>query len=106
MNPNDQVHDTYRPKNMGLVDMPSNSKAATSNFYVDRSRLRTRDREEWVPSAKGEKYVKHTDTASLMDNARRAAGEMGVRGSFRNETDKDPYCWKTRNTIVRDRGDD
>lgn len=103
---NDKVHDTYRPKNMGLVDMPSNSKAATSDFYVDRSRLRTREREEYVPTPKGGDFVKRTEIASLMDNARRASGEMGVRGSFRNETDKDPRCWEPCNTIVRDRGDE
>lgn len=105
MNPNDKVHDTCRPKNMGLVDMPSNSKAATSEFYVDRSRLRTREVTEW-PSEPSGKVIVRTKTSSIMDNARRASGEMGVHGSFRNETDKDPQCWEMRNPIVRDRGDE
>lgn len=42
--PSDCVHDTFRRRNAGVVDVMMNDKDATSNFYVDRSRLATEAR--------------------------------------------------------------
>jgi len=107
--PDKYVHEVQREKNLGIVCLPSNSHAATSNFYVDRSRLRTHQVDEWNPVPFGSLesgHVVKTETDSIMDNARRAAGEMGVRGSFKNETDKPRNCWDNLNPITRKRGDD
>jgi len=39
--PSDMVHDNYRERNAGVVDVPMNSKRSTSEFYVNRSTLGT-----------------------------------------------------------------
>jgi hypothetical protein len=109
--PSDCIHDTFREKNFGAVSAPSNSRSATSNFYVDRSRLRSRSREEYVPSPspnKSGKFVTRAEQCSIMDNARRAAGEMGSYSSFANEGARThDFDWHyTQNPITKRRGDD
>lgn len=84
-NPNDFVHDKYRSKNFGVVDMPSNSKPATSNFFVDRSRLGFHD--EYDPEVKNDwggrgKYVPVANR--IVDNARDSQMMMGAKSSFKD----------------------
>lgn len=49
--PSDQVHDNYRMRDGGDVQIPMNSKSSTDNFHLDRSTLGTHT--EWDPD-KGE----------------------------------------------------
>ena len=39
--PSDCVHDTFRMRDAGVVDVPMNSKRSTSDYYVDRAQLGT-----------------------------------------------------------------
>lgn len=100
------------------VEIPVNTHRATDDYFVDRSRLRTREVTEDVPGKPGKegKYVTHTETASIMDNARQAAGAMRMRSSNMNR-DEDgskspdmnecctPY-YRSRNPLERQRGDE
>jgi hypothetical protein len=100
------------------VELPVNTHSATDNFFVDRSRLRTTDRLDYVPSEnpmKMGKYVKRVETASIMDNVRMSVGDIRACGSFENRTESErredtgdccaPTSWG-RNPITRRRGDD
>lgn len=97
--PSDCVHDEYREKDLGVISMPSNSKPATSNFYVDRSRLGVHD--EYDPDVKNEwggkgKFVLKPNR--IVDNARSAVPGSTTGSSFRNinapaePTNSGPCC--------------
>ena len=51
--PSDCVHDEYRERNAGVVDVPMNSKRSTGNFYLNRSTLGTHT--EYEPSTNPKK---------------------------------------------------
>lgn len=101
------------------VEVPVNTHSATDNFFVDRSRLRTREVTEYVPSdnpGKEGKYVKRTEIASILDNARTAAGAMRMRSSFANRDGNEknfgddccaPYpYYGSSNPLNKPRGDE
>jgi len=100
------------------VEIPVNTHSATDNFFVDRSRLRTKDCVDYVPSEnpmKMGKYVKRVETASIMDNVRASVGDIRAVGSFENrkegerQSDLGDCCAPMsygRNPITRRRGDD
>jgi len=76
--PNNKVHDEFRPRSIGNRTAPFNSKQATSDFYQDRSRLGVH--EEFDPAAPNDwggtgKYV--TRQNSIMDNVRAGMGDLG-----------------------------
>ena len=52
MTPSNRVTDVFRRKNYGKVDASANSKSATDDFHIDRSRLGTH--EEYNPSIANE----------------------------------------------------
>lgn len=83
IHPSDQVHDTYRERNAGLVNVPMNSKSSTDNFHVDRSRLGTHG--EW----EGEGYRQVPN--HIKEKARREIGELKQKSSFTNLNAK-PEC--------------
>ena len=73
--PSDCVHDEFRERNAGVVDVPMNSKRSTSNFYLDRSTLGTHD--EYRPDPKspfGGKYV--TEQNHIKQMARDSMGDL------------------------------
>ena len=86
--PSNKVHDTFRYKSGGKTEICTNSKPATDNFHVDRSRLGTHD--EYDPDVKNDwggmgKYVPKPN--SIMDNVRGAMGGIGYRSSFKSVHD-------------------
>lgn len=114
------VHDTFRRRNAGKVEAPFNSKPATDDFHVDRSRLGFH--EEWDPEARSDyggkgKYVPVAN--SIMDNVRGAMGGIGAHASFRSvhelaeptKTEGDAPCctsdgYRPRsNPLMRRKGD-
>jgi hypothetical protein len=113
--------DMFRKRDLGNgVEASVNSHAGTGNYYVDRSRLRTREVTEYVPNAnpgKEGKYATKTETASIMDNARQAAGAMRMKSSFANRDGNDrnygdeccapsPWWGGAQNPLNRRRGDE
>jgi len=83
--PSDRVHDVFRRKSGGKVDISTNSKSATDNFHIDRARLGTH--EEYDPAEPNEwggtgKYVQKPN--SIMDNCRGAMGGIGYKSSYRS----------------------
>jgi hypothetical protein len=120
MNPSNRVTDVFRRKNYGKVDAPANSKAATSDFFIDRSRLGTH--EEYDPSVANEwggtgRYIQKPN--SIMDNVRGAMGGIGYKSSYRSvhepaepTSTEGPGCCSTpfgrdaKNPLTRLRGDD
>lgn len=115
--PTDRVHDEFRMKDVGGVQAPFNSKCATSNFYVDRSRLRVDHCEEYIPGKTPNdmgRFVRKDRTASIMDNARDAAGGMGARSSFQNVHEpkeksnhfSTPFGYAGNNPLTKLRGDE
>lgn len=118
--PSERVHDEFRSRSIGKGGTaPFNSKPATDNFHVDRSRLGHHD--EWDPDAKNDyggtgKYVPVHN--SIMDNVRGAMGGIGARSSFKCVDDPDkptktegdvPCCgYESRprsNPLMRRKGD-
>lgn len=117
--PSERVHDVYRRKNGGKVDMSTNSKPGFDNFHVDRSRLGVHeeyDREapnDW--GGKG-KFVEKPNNIRL--NAVAGMGDIRFKSSNRNpgneqsDTGAGPRCDPTlyppwsKNPIYRKRGDD
>jgi len=96
--PNNIGRDTFRKAKFGDIEIPVNSRAATSDRYVDRNRLRVHHGgEEYVPGEPGKNGLSKPGqwkplpprTASIMDNAREAAGALGARSSFANDEDFD-----------------
>lgn len=74
------------------VEIPTNARPALSNFYVDRSRLRVSEEHRYLTNVKSGANAsvdKRKTTASIMDNARMAAGAMAARSSFSNNEDRD-----------------
>jgi hypothetical protein len=89
--PNCCVHDNFREKDMGVVSLPANSKPATSNFYVDRSRLGVHD--EYDPQVKNEwggrgKWGPAPNR--IVDNAREMQMAGGARSSFTSINPREP----------------
>lgn len=84
------TRDTFRPVERGDVTIDVNSKMATENRFVDRSRLRRETCEEDVPPKTPNdmgRYVRTTKEASIMDAARQGADAMKHRSSFSNQDD-------------------
>ena len=83
--PSERVRDVFRKRDYGKIQCPENSKPATDDFHVDRSRLGMH--EEYDPEApndwggKGRYVPVHN---SIMDNVRGAMGGIGARSSFRS----------------------
>lgn len=117
--PSEQVHDTFRPRSIGFDStMPFNSKPATDNFHVDRSRLGVHD--EYDPEAPNDWGGKGKTVEvpnSIMDNIRGAMGGLGARSSFKKVEDPraptktegpTPCCYEPRpegNPLMRRKGD-
>lgn len=119
--PGDKAHDEFRRCDAGNgVSIPVNSKAGTSNFYVDRDRLRRTNVTDYVPASKpgtDGKFVNRVETASIMDNARDAAGRGCAKSSFECLDEKKPsrdynYAvpsspyYGNQNPLTRRRGDE
>lgn len=118
-NPSERVHDVFRNRNAGNVEIQTNSKPATDNFHIDRARLGTH--EEYDPEAPNDwgghgKFVPKPN--SIMDNVRGAMGGIGVVSSYKNvhepaepthsETGCCPspyYGSSARNPLMRKKGD-
>ena len=73
--PSEQVHDVFRRRNFGKVDVEANSKPATDNFHIDRSRLGVHD--EFDPDAPNEWGGKGKLVPVPNDIRRNAIGAMG-----------------------------
>ena len=97
--PSNKVHDTFRYKNSGKTEIFTNSKPATDNFHVDRSRLGTHD--EYDPDVKNDwggmgKFVPKPNDIRL--NAVSAMGDLRAKSSYRsvdaptNDTGTGPCC--------------
>ncbi len=79
----------FRTVERGDVEFQTNSRCQTSDRFVDRSRLQTRQAEEYVPSTvqgKPGKWVAKTLTASIEDNARQECDAMGHKSAYRDES--------------------
>jgi hypothetical protein len=79
----------FRTVERGDVEFETNARSQTSDRFVDRSRLKTRQTEEYVPSAtpgKPGKYVARTLTASIEDNSRQECDSMGHVSAFRDDS--------------------
>ena len=79
----------FRTVERGDVPFETNSRAQTSDRFVDRSRLSTRQTEEYVPGAtpgKPGKFVAKTITASIEDNSRLECDSMGHASAFRDDS--------------------
>ena len=95
--PNQIGRNTFRTTKFGDTEIQTNSRHATSDRYVDRGRLRVSTGFEYVPGAPdknglakpGEIKPMKPKQASIMDNAREAAGALGARSSFSNHEDFD-----------------
>ena len=74
IHPSDCVHDEYRMRNAGKVEVPMNSKSSTDNFHVDRSRLGTHG--EFTE--RGYEQVPN----HIKEKARRNIGELKQKSSF------------------------
>ena len=71
--PSDMVHDTYRNRNAGVVDVPMNTKRSTSNFYLNRSTLGTH--EVWDPTL-GKFGGVRVEQNHIKQHARETMGEL------------------------------
>lgn len=97
--PSERVHDVFRRKSFGKVDMDANSKPATDDFHIDRSRLGVHD--EYDPEApndwggKGKFVPKPNDirlnVISSMGDLRRKSSYASVDGPS-NDTGTGPCC--------------
>lgn len=114
------ISDEFRERSGGKIRIPVNSKPATDNFHVDRSRLGTH--EEYDPTVKNDwggtgKYVEHEN--SIMDNVRGAMGGLAAHASYRSVHEPNeptladgsnipsPDIRESRyNPLMRRRGDD
>ena len=74
IHPSDQVHDEFRMRNAGLVEVPMNSKSSTDNFHVDRSRLGTHGEYTGNGFSQVPNHIKEA--------ARRNVGDLKFRSSF------------------------
>lgn len=117
--PSNRVHDTFRRRNYGKVDAPDNTKSATDNFHIDRSRLGVHD--EYDPDAPNDwggkgRYVPAPN--SIMDNVRGSMGGIGACSSYKNVNDPaeptktegeccvpSPYGRSAKNPLTRTKGD-
>jgi hypothetical protein len=97
--PSERVHDNFRSRNYGKVEAPDNTKPATDNFHIDRSRLGVHD--EYDPEAPNEwggtgKYVPVPNDIRL--NALSAMGDLRAKSSNASvdaesdETGAGPRC--------------
>ena len=83
--PSDCVHDIYRSKNAGVVNVPMNDKPYDDNFHLDRSTLGTHP--EWNPT-KG-KYGQYVEVEEdILKNVRSQMGELKHRSSSRRDHGK------------------
>jgi len=99
MDPSEKVCGVFRRRNGGKTEMSTNSHSATSNFFVDRSRLGTHD--EYDPDVKNDwggmgKFVPKPNDIRL--NAVSAMGDLRAKSSYRsvdaltNDTGTGPCC--------------
>jgi hypothetical protein len=73
--PSERVHDTFRRRSFGKVEVPANSKPYDDNFHIDRSRLGVHD--EYVAEAPNE-WGGHGKFMPVANNIRlNAIGAMG-----------------------------
>jgi hypothetical protein len=97
--PSNKVHDTFRKRSGGKVDIPVNSKPGFDQFHVSRERLGTHD--EFDPEAANDwggkgKYVQTPN--DIRRNAIGAMGDLRAKSSFRNpdnetkDTGSGPCC--------------
>lgn len=116
---NNRVHDVFRRRPYGNVEAPANSKPATDNFHIDRSRLGVHD--EFDPEEPNDwggkgKYVPKPN--SIMDNVRGAMGGIGYRSSYKSVHEPaeptrtqgeccapSPYGRSAQNPLTRTKGD-
>lgn len=93
------VHDTFRSRSAGMINVPVNSKPAFDQFHVSRERLGTH--EEFDPEAPNDwggkgKYVPTQN--DIRRNALAAMGDIRAKSSFRNpdngqeDTGTGPCC--------------
>lgn len=111
------IHDQYRPRNAGSVDIPTNSKPGFDNFHQDRSRLG--EHCEWDPDAPNEwggkgKTVYVPNDVRL--NAMSSMGDLRAKSSNKDpdqdkrDTGSGPYDVPmgyppySRNPIFKKRG--
>jgi hypothetical protein len=85
MEPSEKVHDVFRRRSGGKVDIATNSKSATSDFFIDRSRLGTH--EEYDPAEPNDwggtgKFVPTPNDIRL--NAIGAMGDLRAKSSYRS----------------------
>jgi hypothetical protein len=116
--PSNRVSDTFRNRNYGKIEAPQNTKSATDNFHIDRSRLGVHD--EFDPEVANDwggkgKYVLKPN--SIMDNVRGAMGGIGARSSYKSVHEPaeptctespccpSPYGSSARNPLTRTKGD-
>lgn len=84
-----ETRSDFRTVERGDIKIQTNSRAQTSDRFVDRSRLKTRQTEEYVPSTtagKPGKFVAKTLTASICDNSRQQCDSMGHVSAYRDES--------------------
>ena len=79
--PSDCVHDEFRERNAGVVDVPVNSKRSTSNFYLDRSTLGTHvsGYDKNFKPVTEQNHIKQMARDSMGDLKRSPASREGTR---------------------------
>lgn len=96
---NKGIHDKFRPRNAGAIDIPVNAKPTEDSFHVDRSRLGVHS--EWNDTAPNDwggkgKTVEVSNNIRL--NALAHMGDLRGKSSYRNvnnpesETGTGPCC--------------
>jgi hypothetical protein len=85
--PSDCVHDTFRMRNAGVVDVPMNSKRSTDNYYVDRAQLGTH-------AVYNPETGKATECQNhIKQNARMQMGELKFRSSNKSaDKQRQGFC--------------
>lgn len=96
--PSNRVHDKFRERNAGLIDIPTNSKRAFDQFHVSRERLGSHEEyDATVPNDWGGtgKYVEKPN--DIRRNAIGAMGDICAKSSFKQpgkeeDTGAGPRC--------------
>lgn len=71
--PSDMVHDNFRMRDGGDVEIPMNSKSSTDNFHLDRSTLGTHT--EWDPTK--DEYGDYVEVQNhVKQHARDSMGDL------------------------------
>jgi hypothetical protein len=96
--PSNRVHDTFRERSAGKVNIPVNSKPAFDQFHISRERLGTHEEyDETAPNDYGGtgKYVETPN--DIRRNVVGAMGDILAKSSFKNpehseNTGSGPCC--------------